>query len=481
MKLKTHFGHFIGGEAHTPADGQYLPCINPSDQSTLAHIALGNSTDVERAIESSAAAAQAWADMRPLERGRILIGVGRKMRENMALLSQIESDEMGMPLAAAAQVLGTAANYFDYYGGLAPSLQGETIPVGPGQLSYTVREPYGVVGVITPWNAPLNQAARSIAPALAAGNVVVHKPSEFTSISALAFAEMAVEAGLPAGVWNIVTGTGSDVGAPLVEHPAVHKVAFTGSLRTGQIIGGIAAQKIMPLTLELGGKSADIVFEDADLQAALPGAMLGFLANSGQVCLAGSRVLVQRSIYDTFSKMIAAAAQSLPIGREKPFPTLGPVANKAQFDKVLGYFDIAREDGATLLTGGERATGEGLEQGFYIQPTIYGNVHNRMRIAREEIFGPVGVLIPFDTEEEAIAIANDSDYGLAAGIWTNNLSRAHRIAARLQAGQIYVNQYLDAGVEHPMGGYKKSGIGREKGMVALQQYTQLKNVTIKLA
>ncbi|BFM16928.1 aldehyde dehydrogenase [Maricurvus nonylphenolicus] len=480
MQAVQEYGHLIGGEYVPPSSGEYMDSINPADQTVVAKIARGVAADVEQAIAASKAACQAWADMRPLERGRILTDVGRALRDNMGLLSRLESQEMGMPVEAAAMTLGTAASYFEYYGGLAPSLQGETIPVGPEQHSYTVYEPYGVVGVITPWNAPLNQTARSIAPALAAGNCVVHKPSEFTSVTALVFAQIAVKAGLPANVWNVVTGLGAEAGDTLVRHPDISKIAFTGSVRTGQAIGAIAAEKVMTVTLELGGKSPDIVFEDADLNAALMGVLMGFVGNSGQVCLAGTRVLIQRSIYDQFSKMLADTAAFIPVGLHNPFPTLGPIANKDQYEKVLSYFEVAKEDGATLLAGGEKAEGEGLENGFYLKPTIYGDVNNNMRIAREEIFGPVGVLIPFEDEAEAIAIANDTEYGLAAGIWTKDLSRAHRVAGKVQAGQIYVNYYLESGVEHPMGGYKKSGIGREKGMIALKQYTQSKNISIKL-
>ena len=478
MSGLKQFQHFIGGEQVAPSGGSFLPSVNPSDETVVAEIALGNAADVDSAVAAAQNAFRSWADMRPIDRGRILTAVGRKLRENIPTLGKIESDEMGVPLKMVAGPLETAAAYFEYYGGLAPSLEGENIPLGPQQFSFTTHEPYGVIGVITPWNAPLNQAARSIAPALAGGNVVVHKPSEYTSMTALVFAELAMEAGLPAGVWNVITGLGADVGMPLVEHPAVKKVAFTGSVATGQRIGVAAAEKIMPVTLELGGKSPNIVFEDANLDEAIMGALMGFVANSGQICLAGTRVLVQRSIYDEFSQKLAGAMGFIPLGRELDAPTLGPIANNMQYEKVLNYFQVAEQDGATLLAGGGPA--EDKEQGYYVKPTLYGDVDMSMRIAQEEIFGPVGVLIPFDTEEEAIEIANDTEYGLAAGVWTRDVSRVHRVTSQIQAGQIYVNSYFETGVESPLGGYNKSGIGREKGMIAMKQYTHTKSVIIKL-
>ena len=480
MGVQEKFDHFIGNEFVRPETGNYLNSINPSDRSVFTQIAAGNSADIDKAVLAAKFASSAWAATRPFERGKILSAIGRELADRLEEFAEIESLEMGVPLDGAKGTLLTATNYMQFYGGIAGSLQGENIQVGPLQHSYTVHEPYGVVGVITPWNAPLNQACRSIAPALAAGNCVVHKPSEYTSASALLFAELASSCGLPKGVLNVVTGMGAETGEALVKHGDVGKVAFTGSQAAGKAIAKIGADKVMPVTLEMGGKSPDIIFDDADLESAVMGAMFGFVANSGQVCLAGTRILVQRSIQEKFTQAMVDAIRNLPVGIDNPFPTLGPLANEDQFKKVLKYFEIAEKEGATLLTGGFKASDGELERGFYVMPTLYTDVDNSMRISREEIFGPVGVIIPFDTEEEAVALANDTEFGLAAGIWTRDVGRAHRVAAQIKAGQIYVNYYLEGSVEHPLGGYKKSGIGREKGVVAMYEYTQLKNVIINL-
>jgi aldehyde dehydrogenase (NAD+) len=299
-------------------------------------------------------------------------------------------------------------------------------------------------------------------------------------VTTLELGELAAKAGMPPGVLNVICGYGHEAGSPLVEHPLVSKVAFTGSVGTGQAIGRAAADKVMPVTLELGGKSPNIVFEDANLEAAIPMVLFGFIANSGQICSSGTRVLVQRSIYEKFSQMIAGAAQQIPIGRDETFPTLGPIANRMQYEKVLGYFESARQEGATILTGGEPATGDDLDDGLYIKPTVFADVTMDMKVVKEEIFGPAGVLIPFDTEEEAVQIANDTEYGLCSGLWTQDVSRAHRVASKIKAGTVYVNTYHDHTVSAPVGGYKKSGIGRERGIQALQQYSQVKNVTMHL-
>lgn len=478
--MRKVWDHFIDGVDVKPSGGSYIQSFNPCAGQPEADIAKGNGADVDKAVEAAVAAFADWRRRRPIERGRVLMSIAQKIRENVSELAALESAETGKPLWQSPIEIEVAAQYFEFYAGLVNLPEGEKVGLGAGYHSYTTHEPYGAVGVITPWNAPLNQAARGIAPALAAGNTVVSKPSEYTSSTTLAVAKLAVEeCGMPPGVFNVVLGEGADTGAALVSHPQIRKVAFTGSVRAGREIGKIAAERIIPLTLELGGKSPNIVFDDADLAQAIPGSIRAFVLNSGQVCLAGTRLLVQKSIHDQFVEGLVAGISQIKVGPQQD-AVVGPLTTRAQLERVHGYFDIAAGEGAVAATGGHKDRDPEWGDGWFVPPTVYTNVTNDMRIAREEVFGPVLVVIPFEDEADVVRIANDTEYGLAAGIWTQNLGRAHRVAAELEAGQIYVNEYQAGGVETPLGGFKNSGYGREKGVEALKYYTHAKSVTIKL-
>ena len=476
-----HYEHFIGGTFTVPAGGRYLDSIDPARNEKAAEIARGDARDVDAAVRAAKTAFPGWRDARPIVRGRILLEIARRLRADIDKLARLETLENGKPLAQSRGDVETASQYFEYYAGLVNLFKGETIDLGGDYHSYTRREPFGVVGVIVPWNAPINQASRGVAPALAVGNVVVVKPSEFTSSTTLELAKLAVESGLPEGVLNVVTGTGPEAGAALVSHPDVRKVAFTGSVRAAREIGKIAAERILPLTLELGGKSPDIIFADADLCAAIPGAFRAMCLNAGQVCSLGARILVEHPIHEAVVAGLKEELAKIRVGPGTEAVSMGPVTTAAQYEKVQEYYRIAREEGASAVVGGDLPSDPSLRGGgFFVSPTLYTNVRPEMRIAREEIFGPVGVVIPFKDEDEAIRIANDVEYGLVAGIWTRDLARAHRVAARLEVGQVFVNEYFAGGVETPFGGYKMSGYGRERGIETLHHYTQLKCVTIKL-
>jgi aldehyde dehydrogenase (NAD+) len=467
--------HWIGGAAVAPHGGGYLPVTDPATGRTVRQIADGDSDDIDTAVVAASRATSEWLKIPALARGRLITDLGRAIRANKSELAELEVSETGKPLAVASGEIENSAVYFEFYGGLVGMPVGETLDVAPDQHVFTKREPYGVIGVITPWNVPLNQASRACAPALAAGNTVVLKPSENTSATSVRLAQLATEVGIPAGVVNIVLGNGRDAGAALAQHPEVAKVAFTGSVPTGRAVAGIAAERIIPVTLELGGKSANIIFADADLDTAVAGALAAFTGNAGQVCSAGTRLLVQREVHDEVVRRLVDAVAAIRVGRD-----MGPIITREQFGRVQEYFKVAESEGVRAETGGTVSALAEETGGFYIDPTVYTGVDNSMRIAREEIFGPVVVVIPFDTDDDAVAIADDSEYGLIAGVWTRDVSRALAVSDRLRTGQVFVNTWSTASVQTPFGGWKNSGYGREKGVEALHHYGQVKCVTVKL-
>ncbi|WP_298039489.1 aldehyde dehydrogenase family protein [uncultured Microbacterium sp.] len=465
--------HWIDGAAVAEGSAETPEIINPRTNEAIGRALSGTAEHVDAAVIAAHTAQKKWARLSALQRSEKLLALAGAILDRAEELADWEAEETGHPRAAALGEIRAAAQYFSYYGGMIPAMAGETIDMGESYQAYTRREAYGVVGVITPWNAPLNQAARAAAPAIAAGNTVVIKPSEFTPTTTFLLGEIAAAAGLPAGVINVVNGTGPDVGSAIVKHRRVSKVAFTGSVRTGQAISALAATRILPLSLELGGKSANIVFDDADLDRAAQVAARGFLGNSGMACSAGTRILVQRSIHDEFVPRLMAAVKAFADSVD-----MGPVTTRAQFAKVGEMLTAAEAEGAAKnevpLAGKDAA-------GLFISPTVFTGVDNSMMIAQEEVFGPVGVVIPFETEDEAIEIANDSDYGLAGALWTQDLDRAHRVAREIESGQVYINTYLGPTIELPFGGHKLSGYGREKGFEALLNYTHTKAVAIELA
>ncbi|MFC9556813.1 aldehyde dehydrogenase [Rhodococcus sp. NPDC056960] len=479
--MSEQLHHYIGGEHVAPKSGEYFDSTNPATRETLYQAARGNAADIDRAVAAAKSAFDdpRWRDLSQTRRGHLLRRLGDLIGENAEELARMEVLDNGKLLREMRGQLAGVPEYYYYYAGLADKIHGDFVPTSDRTvLNYTSREPLGVVGAITPWNSPLTLTTSKLAPALCVGNTVVIKPSEYTSRSALRLAELTVEAGFPAGAVNVVTGFGAEAGQALVDHPDLAKISFTGSTATGARIAAATAGRFIGSTLELGGKSPNIVFEDANVANAAMGVVAGIFAAAGQTCIAGSRVFAHRSVYDELLERVAERAKTIRIGNPLDEATeLGPLAFADQRDKVAGYVDLGRSEGARVVTGGNACDGGGLG-GYFYEPTVLVDVDNDMRVVREEIFGPVVAIMPFDSEEEVIRLANDTEYGLAAGVWTTNLSRAHRMAARLEAGTVWVNTYRAMSPMSPRQGFKSSGVGIEHGTETIKEYTRLKSVWI---
>jgi acyl-CoA reductase-like NAD-dependent aldehyde dehydrogenase len=482
MTALQKYALYIDGAERAPAGGEWFESFNPFTGAPWALIPRGNAQDVEHAVQAAhrAFTQGEWPKLTASARGRLLYRLGDLIAQNADQLAALEVRDNGKLLAEMAAQMRYLPQFYYYFGGLADKIEGAVLPTDKaGIFNFTRHEPLGVVAAIVPWNSPLNLATWKLAPALAAGNTVVWKPSEFTSASALEFVKLFEAAGFPPGVVNVVTGFGKEVGEPLVAHPRVAKVAFTGGDAGGRAVYQAAAKDFKRVTLELGGKSANIVFDDANLDNAVKGAISGIFAATGQTCIAGSRLLVHRSIHREFVERLVAFAKTARMGDPMSLDTqVGPVTTRAQYEKVLHYIDVARQDGAKCVLGGASAKRPECGDGWFVEPTIFDGVTNDMRIAREEVFGPVLSVIEFGDDEEAVKIANDSLYGLAAGLWTESMRRAISVSERLQAGIVWVNTYRAVSYMSPFGGYKHSGIGRENGQEAIREYLQTKSVWI---
>jgi aldehyde dehydrogenase (NAD+) len=472
----------IAGEWCDAESGETFESFNPFTGKAWATVPRAGVADIDRAVTAARNAFEApsWRSLNATERGKLLHRLGDLVAARADELAALETRDNGKLINEMSAQLHYMPEWFRYFGGLADKVEGRVIPIDrPGMFNYTLEEPLGVVAAITPWNSPLMLGAWKLAPALAAGNTFVWKPSEHSSVSALEFGKLFEEAGFPPGVVNIVTGFGNEVGDALVGHPQVAKVAFTGGDATGAAVYATAARGVKPVTLELGGKSANIVFEDADFDNAVKGVVSGIFAATGQTCVAGSRALIQRSIYDQFIDAFVEFAKTAKMGDPLDKATqVGPITTRQQYRKVLDYIEIAREEGARCVLGGGPANRPECGDGWFIEPTVFADVGPEMRIAKEEVFGPVLGVIPFDDDEDAIRIANSSVYGLAAGVWTRDIGRCLKMASRLEAGTVWINTYRVSSYLSPFGGYKRSGFGRESGLLAIREYLQEKSVWI---
>lgn len=470
---------YIDGQWVPAADGRTFEAVDPATEEVIATLARGGATDVDAAVGAARRAFEGrWGSLKPKERARLLYDLSRAIERRADDFAELETRDSGKPLLLSRKETLGAARYFEFYAGAADKLHGEQIPLGPDYIDFTIREPMGVTAHVVPWNMPLNMIGRSVAPALAAGNTAVVKPAEQTSLTALLLAEVFAEVGFPAGVYNVVTGYGEETGAALTTHPDIDSITFTGSVETGRLIMRAAAEHIKPVVLELGGKSPHIVFADADLDLAVTEAAKGIYSNCGQICSAGSRLLIDRRIREPFLEKLVAHTRGINVGPGMQSPDMGPLVSQEQFERVQYYVGVGQQEGATVLTGGGRP--EAFDRGYFFAPTILADVQPNARVAQEEIFGPVLSVLSFEDEDEALAVANGTAFGLVAGIFTNDINRALRLARGIKAGQIFINEYYAGGEETPFGGYKQSGFGREKGLEALHHYTQTKNVAIRI-
>src|SRR6476646_5722402 len=476
---------FIDGQWVDSESGKTFKTPNPATGETLAEVAEADKADVDKAVMAARRAFEGkWSKMSARDRGRLLYKLSQLIEQHAAELAALETADNGKPIKESLYVdLPQVVENFEYFAGWATKIEGETIPVPGKMFNYTLREPIGVCGQIIPWNFPLLMAAWKLAPALAAGNTVVLKPAEQTPVGAMELAKLIQEAGFPEGVVNVVPGYGETAGASLAAHPGIDKIAFTGSTEVGKLIARAASENLTKVSLELGGKAPNVIFADADLDQAVNGAMMGIFFNQGQVCCAGSRIFVEEKAKDEFLGRFKEKAEKIKVGDPMDKATLmGPQVSEEQLNRIKGYVDIAREEGATVLTGGQPPSLEGaFQNGYFFSPTIFAEVKNSMRVAQEEIFGPVVSVISFKDEDDLIKQANDTIYGLSAGIWTRDITRAHRFAREIKAGVIWINTFNMFNAASPFGGYKQSGYGREMGRHALDLYTQVKSVWVDLS
>lgn len=480
--LQQQYQLYIGGQWRDASDGGKLTVYAPSTGETLTKIANASEADVDDAVKAALKAFQTWKKTTAPERAKILNQIADVISENVDFLAQVEALDNGKPIRETAAIdIPAAAEHFRYFAGAILADEGSANMIDENTMSIVLHEPIGVVGQIIPWNFPFLMAAWKLAPVFASGCCTVMKPSSVTSLSVLELAKLTSHL-LPPGVFNVITGSGSKSGNYILQHPGFSKFAFTGSTEIGYNVAKSAAEKLIPATLELGGKSANIFFADCKWDMAMDGLQMGILFNQGQVCCAGSRVFVHEDIYDAFVAEAVKRFEAVKIGLPlDPETQLGALVNREQVDKVLGYMEIAKQEGAVIACGGERYTENGLDQGFYVKPTLITNVTNDMRVAREEIFGPVASVIKFSSEEEVIAMANDSEYGLGGAVWTRDINRAIRVARAIETGRVWINTYNSIPAGAPFGGYKKSGIGRETHKIMLEHYSQTKSILINLS